>query len=232
MADDQRDKHSASLLDVHRVSAFHVGYSMSLAMARGAQRLIDELAQRQRDGLGDAQPSAALAIVGSVAYLEAYVNEYLDQLSRSISGAIRPGTKGPEGYSPLWGELALTMWWNADAERSTNPLGKYKRVLKALSPDEFDFTGELWVAATDLVDMRNELVHAKPHWRGEGLPPHKLEDRLLRHFDQRDLRASLGWPGGYVDLAGARWALQVAQRLTTATRELILAAGGTVAPRS
>jgi hypothetical protein len=211
--------------------SLRVGYSMSLAMKRGAERLIDEMVDRQAKQLGDAQPSAALSIIGSVAYLEAFVNEYLNQLSASIAPVIRPGTKGPEGYSPLWGELALAMWWDAETERSTNPLGKYKRVWKALSPGEVAFGVEPWQSATDLVDFRNELVHAKPHWRGGDLPPHQLEQRLLRHFDrnERQSRAGLGWPGGYLDLAGARWGLRVADGLVAATRGLVSAAAGTVA---
>lgn len=131
---------------------------------------------------------ATNAILSSVAFMEAAVNELFQDAADNHQSYIEPLSSEVRA--------AMATLWKVTEERNRSPfsiLEKYQVALTCAQKDAFP-EGELpYQDANLLVKLRNELVHYKPHTLG-GSEIHNLEKKLSNKFTPNALMDGAGNP--------------------------------------
>lgn len=106
-----------------------------------------------------------MAIFAASAYLEAFVNAIWQDASEREPGEHSSYTEGiPDIAMATMREL-----WNGkdDAERTMSVLSKYQLALVCAGLPRMDDGAEPFQSVETLVNLRNTLVHFKPHTQGD-----------------------------------------------------------------
>lgn len=156
---------------------------------------------------------AVAAIMSSVAFLEAFINEF-------YADAASPGavTYRTEGLSAAVLAQVAQSW--ADGETPGQPdkvpkvLRLYRHALHCAQAPGFDTGGDPYQSAVLLIQLRNTLVHFVPETHAHD-SVHKLETGLRKRFDEN--RQAIGGVPWYSTRAlgsgCARWAYKAAMAL-------------------
>lgn len=146
---------------------------------------------------------AVTAVMSSVAFLEALVNEVFQDAADDA----------PNRLEPLSGQCRalLKEYWST-GER-TGILTKYQLALLFAGAEPMDRGTAPLQGAKLLVDLRNALVHFKPAWHDHEAP-RDLELRLTGKFDKSSLLSANDgspWPIWALAAPGAEWAVGAAR---------------------
>ncbi|NLG45908.1 hypothetical protein [Gordonia sp. (in: high G+C Gram-positive bacteria)] len=153
--------------------------------ARYAARMCGEIEGRLK-GTGELhRPHRSYvisAVLSSVAFMETYINEVLQDLADSEPGEIDSRCAGIAEQSAA----ILREMWNPPGERigwleRASILDKYRVSLAACGAEPFEKGAWPYQSAKKLIDLRNALVHFKPETQVSG-EAHKLEKALKSEF--------------------------------------------------
>jgi hypothetical protein len=109
------------------------------------------------------------AIVESCAGIEAAINEVFVDVSDEEESYVGPLSDDAK---------RLLKWqWGSGKADQLPVLDKFNAVLVAAAQEPFDSGAQPYQDAALLIELRNYLMHYKPHWVAEDLP-HRLEGRL------------------------------------------------------
>ncbi|OBK74853.1 hypothetical protein [Mycobacterium sp. 1274761.0] len=118
---------------------------------------------------------AIMAIFSAVAFLEAFVNAIWQDASEKAPGQHSSYTEG----IPDAGMATMRELWNGKdgAERMMSVLSKFQLALVCAGHDRMEDNAEPFQSVDILVDLRNTLVHFKPHTQGD---PEEVGRRLRK----------------------------------------------------
>ncbi len=182
-----------------------------------AQDAADEAADLEAELLGQHDRRFSLrhrglvltAVIESVAFLEAVINEVLQD---ATDGHITEKLEGVDSeVRRSWAGI-----WEALGQGETGRnLERYQAALIAAGVEPFDKGAEPWQSAQLLVQLRNHLVHYKPAtvYSDE---PEKLVTRLEHKLDPNPLSTNTGQVDGWLSAECARWAVDSAVALVGA----------------
>ncbi|MGA4790944.1 hypothetical protein [Nocardia sp. AB354] len=146
-----------------------------------ARRSARESRAIEADLVGTQQPSIELQAVAtnsvllSVAFMEATINEILQDIADSKPGELNRRCAGiDEDTAALLREL-----WKRPLERSA-VLDKYQVALTAGRKPPLHMGSNPYQAASKLVSLRNSLIHFKPEWQ--------TDEDDLSHYQEKSLR--------------------------------------------
>jgi hypothetical protein len=133
---------------------------------------------------------AITAVLSAVAFLEAIVNEVWQDAADSKPGEHTAYTDGiPNAALATMREL-----WNGkeNAERMLSPLSKFQVALVCAGHQRMAIGAEPYQSVDVLIDLRNGLVHFKPHWwhddgRGEAKFVAALRGKLAGHENKQPI---------------------------------------------
>jgi len=112
------------------------------------------------------------SVISSVCWLETTINDlYLS----AVDGSFKP----PKGMDPSLSRL-LAGFWNVteEAEKHISILEKYQVALQLANKAEFDKGTTPYQEVSDLLKLRNGLVHFKPEWDTDEKEHKKIQKRL------------------------------------------------------
>jgi hypothetical protein len=133
------------------------------------------------------------AIQSAAAFLEAMINELFED---AADGHNPDG----DGYlAPLDASVHTAMatrWIERNAGREITTLEKYQVALDAAAQPRMDRGSKLFQQASELMNLRNQIVHFRPESLEAGGvgPLHELEKRLRGRFQPNRLMAGSGNP--------------------------------------
>ncbi|MFB2980711.1 hypothetical protein [Microseira sp. BLCC-F43] len=114
------------------------------------------------------------SIITAVSYLEATINEFFVDIADGYSSI---------KLSPDADALMDIMWKQIE---KSSILEKYQIALTLAQKNLFDKGCEPYQSASDLIEVRNALVHYKPEWVGNGDGYEKtLSEKLRRKLENR-----------------------------------------------
>lgn len=152
-----------------------------------------------------------LAVLSSVAFLEARVNEIWQDAADAEQGVTPPRL---EGLSASTVARLRELWVSEKVERSLSVTDKYRVALVCADKERMDKGAEPLQSAVNLINLRNELVHFKPElqWHGE---VRRLEAALRAKFEANPLvDTHLPWYPEKALAAGcAEWSCSTAVNL-------------------
>jgi hypothetical protein len=197
---------SIGITDAVSVATRHYLSSEHLWSARhNAQRcrqLEDELAGKKDFDI-EHRTSAMTSILAAVAFLEALVNETFQDAAdtRHVSDRVSPLTDQCRAL--------MSEFWQAtkNGERY-RLLEKYQMALLFAQEERFDTGANPYQDASDLVFLRNKLVHFRPAWQEWGKPD-EVENRLKSKFDPSAFLSGTGnpwFPDKAIGAGCAEWA--------------------------
>lgn len=144
-----------------KVSSRHYFATRHLWMARHSARLCQEresalVSANQVNGDIEHSSLAVTAVLSSVAFLEALVNEvFLDVVDTPLGQENRRN----DGITDDAADLMRNLW-----EDRASILDKYQLALVCARKPKFETGGTLYQKVNLLIKLRNELVHFKPEW--------------------------------------------------------------------
>lgn len=152
---------------------------------------------------GDHRANVTASIMSAVAFLEASINELFLEA--------RDNHRQPLLGLSEEGRLLLATQWH-DVQRFPT-LRKYQTVLVAAGAAKFDKCAALFHDASDLVKLRNALVHYEPNWDDELGKHDSIEKRLRGKFDPNPMVSSrtLWFPHQCLGAGCAEWCVRVAE---------------------
>ncbi|BCQ06864.1 hypothetical protein JMUB5695_00277 [Mycobacterium heckeshornense] len=136
---------------------------------------------------------ATTAVLSAVAFLEALVNTVWQDAADSEAGKHTPYTDGIPGAAIA----TMRELWNGkdNAKRMMSLLSKFQVALVCAGQEPMDKGAEPYQSVDVLIDLRNELVHFKPQWHGDGEEEAKFVARLRAKIIQaRENRQPIGQP--------------------------------------
>ena len=146
---------------------------------------------------------AVSAVMSSVAFLEALVNEIFQDAAENASGRV-------ERLTQQCRVLMKEYWVSADR---TSLLNKYQMGLLFARGEKMDRGCAPTQDATLLIALRNALVHFGPSWHSDE-DPTDLERRLSGKFAKSELLSAHDgspWPIWALAAAGAEWSVGAAR---------------------
>lgn len=151
---------------------------------------------------------AVTAILTSVAFIEALVNEIFEDAADEQHVS--------ERTAPIEQHKAkLASFWRSVDDGRYQILGKYQMVLLLCGADKFVQGSQPYQDTEVLVRLRNALAHFKPEWYGTDSPDNKLRLKLAERIKQSGL---LGANDGSdwitvkaLGAPGAEWAVKTAK---------------------
>jgi hypothetical protein len=153
------------------------------------------------------------AVLSAVAFMEAAINELFDDVEDKHPGYVDPlSAEAKRQMEVLW----------ARAERRPL-LEKYRLALVCAGAAEFDRSANPYQDAKLLVELRNDLVHARPETRGPS-DKDKLAAALSTRFAPSRLITTAGnpyFPDKCLGAGCAAWAVITARGLADAFFERI-----------
>ncbi|GAC85335.1 hypothetical protein GP2_033_00700 [Gordonia paraffinivorans NBRC 108238] len=123
---------------------------------------------------------ATNAVMLSVAFMEAAVNEVLQDLAEAEPGRVSHRCKGIE---PEAAPLIRALWVTPARLERAGILEKYQVALTATRKPEFDTSTNPYQSAVKLIALRNALVHFKPEWQMDD-DEHKMFKMLKGLFPE------------------------------------------------
>lgn len=127
---------------------------------------------------------ASSAVMASVAFMEATINETLQDLADSDPDEV---SSRCEGISISTARVLRELWLppgreNAGFLEKSSILEKYRVTLAAAGAKPLDTGAAPYQSAKKLIELRNDLVHFKPQWQGDDQKKHKMEASLRTEF--------------------------------------------------
>jgi hypothetical protein len=152
---------------------------------------------------------AITAVLSSIAFLEAVVNEVWQDAADSKPGEHTPRTDGiPDDAMATMREL-----WNGkeNAERMMSLLSKFQVPLVCAGHERMETGAEPYQSADVLVDLRNALVHFKPQWwhddaSGEAKFVARLRGKITQARENRQPIGQPWYPNKVLGAGCADWA--------------------------
>lgn len=199
---------SATVVSVRQyLSAQHL-WSARYAARRCVEREAEVLSQNSIDI--EHRSLAIIAVMSSVAFLEALVNEvWCDVIDT------KPGERNTrlEGLPESGRELMRELWAKDGLERSLTVLQKYQLALGFSGHPRFDNGTDPYQNVNRLVRLRNALVHFMPETHDIDIE-HKLEKQLKGVFpDNPQLVGGPWYPNQALGAGCANWACEVSSKL-------------------
>jgi hypothetical protein len=148
------------------------------------------------------------AVVFSVAYLEASINElYLEAIDRNRTSLA--------GLADHQISILAELW--AIGEPHHQALEKYQIALSVCGVQGFDRGGEPFQGTDSLIKIRNALIHYRPEWDDELRKHKKIRSRFSGRFPLNPLvpSSSLWFPHRCLGAGCARWSVEQAERFMT-----------------
>ncbi len=145
-----------------------------------ARRAARESREIEADLAGTHRPSIELgavvtnAVLLAVAFMEASVNEVLQDIAESKPGALNSRCVGIAEDAAL---LIRELWMPPARLERAGILEKYQVALTASRKPPLAKGANPYQAASKLIDLRNALVHFKPEWQMDD-DEHVLERKL------------------------------------------------------
>ncbi|MEU1961535.1 hypothetical protein [Nocardia sp. NPDC019304] len=148
-------------------------------------------------------------------FLEALVNQLFADAADSKPG--QP-TYFVRGFSDS--DIAtLASWWRKTKDGKPvnefkSALQKYQQALNLLGKPRMDEANDPYWSASDLIDLRNSLVHFKPEWQGQNV--HRIEQMLKKHpkFVENQQQIGSPWyPNKCFGAGCAAWACETSMEL-------------------
>jgi hypothetical protein len=143
------------------------------------------------------------SILSVVSFLEAAINEIFDDLTDGHSGYVDPLTNYSHQLTKLWKEKNRKRW---------SILDKYQDALLCSGKDAFKKGALPYQDAKILVDLRNDLTHARPQTRASSdVEQQKLRARITAKFNPNRLMedaANPFFPDHYLGAGCAYWAVK------------------------
>ncbi|AUH68648.1 MULTISPECIES: hypothetical protein [Gordonia] len=182
-----------------------------------AKRAASECAKIEEECAGTGKTSIALnavstnAVLLSVAFMEAFVNEMIDDLASSSETAISSRCKG---IDPAAIGAFKELWQGPAKLDRASLLAKFQVSLIAAAKNPFDRGAQPYQNADNLITLRNSLVHFKPEWQMDNTD-HKLEKRLKGLFpDSRIFPEGISpwYPNACLATGCATWAHESATK--------------------
>jgi len=118
------------------------------------------------------------AVLLSVAFIEASVNEVLQDVAESEPGNLNSRCAGIDEDAAA---LIRELWTKPAKLERAGILDKYQISLTACRRLPFDRGANPYQAASKLIELRNALVHFKPEWQMAG-EEHALKKQLSNLF--------------------------------------------------
>jgi hypothetical protein len=153
------------------------------------------------------------AILSSVAFMEAAVNELFQDASDQYQSYIEPLDLGVQAL--------LAKMWDWTEGRNKTPftvLDKYEIALVLARKEPIPTGGQLFENASLLIKLRNALMHYKPQTLG-GSETHRLERSLADRFTPNKLMSGAGkpfFPDHCLGQGCAQWAVTSSEHYTDA----------------
>jgi hypothetical protein len=201
---------SAGLTDSVQISTRHYIASQHLWAAQHQARLCAEVEAEENAAPFDIRHRtfAIGAVLSSVAFLEALVNELFQDAADSegaISGRIAP-----------LGEKCIALmaeFWNAtdNGARYIRALEKFQMALLFADKPRFDPGASPFQDVKLLIVIRNKLIHFRPAWQAQG-DVAKEEQMLTGKFAENSLMAGMSsawFPNKCLGAGCAEWAWRV-----------------------
>jgi hypothetical protein len=182
--------HAPTIMTKAILSNYHL--QAAALFARQAKALEDEHAGKDWSIVGPTiSPEHRAYVVGSimltVAYMEALINEIMSD-----------AYDYPAGYSTVLDSAdiaAMGAWWQSKKPKQAGILEKYQDALQCMHKQKFTKEEALFQVASDIVKLRNELVHYKPEFLNAASPSSHGLERLDGKFPHNRLfPASTGNP--------------------------------------
>ena len=144
------------------------------------------------------------AVVFSVAFLEASINEFYLQ-------AIDKSRNALQGLTDQQLAILAELWAVVEQQKL---LAKYQIALAACGCDRFDPGADLFQGTDALVKIRNALIHYRPEWDDELKVHKKLEDGAKGRFDlnAHATPGNLWFPHQCLGAGCANWAVSQAKK--------------------
>lgn len=146
------------------------------------------------------------SILSAVAFLEAAINEIFDDVADGHSGYVDPLT-------PDCARLLAGLWKQRNVER-WSILDKYQLALLCSGIDEFETGAQPYQDAKILVDLRNDLTHARPETRASfDEEQQNMRKRMTAKFKPNRLMENAAnpfFPDHYLGVGCADWAVKTA----------------------
>jgi len=204
---------TVSVSSRHYLSSEHLW--SALHNARRCRQLEDEFADKGNFYI-EHRTSAMTSVLAAVAFLEAFVNETFQDAAdtRNVSSRIRP-------LSEQCRALMSQFWQATKNGERYRLLEKYQMALLFAQEERFDTGANPYQDASDLVFLRNKLVHFRPAWQEWGKPD-EVEDRLKSKFDPSAFLLGTGnqwFPGKAIGAGCAEWACTSSRNFADAWTE-------------
>jgi len=200
----------ASVVSVHHRSYLSTQHLYAARYAAEAAREEESLLSLGRSNLGMRLRCAALtAIVESVAFLEAAINEILQNVADGIP--IHPRDSLDDRSKD-----AIKAIWEAADQGRMGTLEKYQVLLLCSGAEPLERGSSPYQEAKLLIELRNHVIHFKPSWVTDG-DPWKITRKLENRFPRNNSRAIGNDTWSDRDLFGAgcaEWTWRSARSLT------------------
>lgn len=168
------------------------------------------------------------AILASVAFLEALVNETFEDCVDWVAALTKSSQQVPNGRaSGIEGNAMklMTAWWlpsvgteddgGAETGERTSLLTKYAKALDIAGAVRMPTDQEPWQGTKVLIQLRNAIVHFRPDWHTVG-GQSKLDGQLRGKFKPNPLLppgdGNPWFPSKALASPGAEWAVTTARR--------------------
>jgi hypothetical protein len=150
---------------------------------------------------------ATNAVLSSVAFLEAAINEVFDDVAVSHEAYVGP-------LSAETKNCLMSLWTRDKSIERGSVLKKYREALQCSGGPAFDEDTQLYQDARLLVKLRNALTHARAQTRSSD-DKNKLEVALSARFPPNRLMAKMTnpyFPDQCLGAGCANWAASTAER--------------------
>jgi hypothetical protein len=193
-----------------RTSLIHHLLSAAQLFAEQATAIENETGAPSRTAVRDCQSYALGAVMASWAFLEAVLNEFIDQISAGRFGMMAP--EQCDRVAELWRDIP-------EIDRFET-LRRYELLLKAVGATSIDYSKDVGQDVAALKGLRNALVHYRVETivvegRAESEKPHRLESLLKGRFEPARFSPEPIYPYGCLGGGCARWAAGTAARFAT-----------------
>jgi hypothetical protein len=144
------------------------------------------------------------AIVFSVAFLEASINEFY----------LEARDANPHTLKGLSTQQIAVVSELCELVERDSPLNKCQVAMAACGIERFDRGAEPFQGSEALVRLRNALIHYRPEWDDELETHRKLEEGLSGRFDPNPLSqaGSLWFPHQCLGSGCAMWSIKQAEK--------------------
>jgi hypothetical protein len=196
---------------------FQVGARICAHRALGIEERYDSPGGAGVDVSNEHRSSVMLSIISSVAFLESIVNELLGLNHDRLVEVLKPDSNTASWNPAPEAALKMATWW-ADGGARASTADKYSALYLCCSR-EFDAGANPAQAAFDVIELRDSLIHYRPHWNSQNGTLHRLEQRLRsRKLARNPLVLGDTWPLSYLSAATAFWALDATTALAAGAR--------------